>query len=62
MTLPEGDPMRLPHLLGADWESFRWFDSAQERDTELAEMQAKHPYYRVGDFASVVYSKVNHDE
>ena len=62
MTLPEGDPMRLPHLLGENWETFRWYESEQERDSVLADMQAKHPYYRTGDFASLVYYKAERDD
>ena len=54
--------MREPHLLGDDWESFRWYDSQQERDQVLAEMQSKHPYYRIGDFASLNYARVERDE
>ena len=32
ITLPEDDPMRAEHLLGPDWEGFRWYDTAEERD------------------------------
>lgn len=59
MTLPEGDPMRQPHLLGQDWESFRWYDSAGERDEALNDMQRRVPYYRVGDTPSMVLSKID---
>ena len=62
MTLPEGDPMRAAHLLGEDWESFRWYDSQQERDQALADLQSKHPYYRIGDFASLNCTPVERDE
>ena len=62
MTLPEGDPMRASHLLGDDWESFRWYASQQERDQVLVDMQSKHPHYRIGDFASLNYACVERDE
>lgn len=58
ITLPPGDPLRAPHLLGPDWESFRWFETAEERDRALAEMQAQLEYYRAGDLPSQVLSKV----
>ncbi len=58
ITLPRGDPMRAPHLLGPDWESYRWFETAEERDRALAEMQAQPGYYRAGDVPSQVLSKV----
>lgn len=53
MTLPEGDPMRAAHLLGSDWESVRWYPNKEARDQALRAMQRKHPYYRIGDRASV---------
>lgn len=58
MTLPPGDPMRAAHLLGDDWEAYRWFVTASARDQALNELQAKHPYYRVGDYPSLVLSPV----
>jgi hypothetical protein len=58
ITLPQGDPMRAPHLLGPDWESYRWFETAEERDRALADMQAQLEYYRAGDLPSQVLSKV----
>jgi hypothetical protein len=35
MTLPSADPMRAAHLLGPDWEAFRWYGSAIDRDAAL---------------------------
>ena len=32
VTLPEGDPMAQPHLLGDEWSGTRWFATAEERD------------------------------
>jgi hypothetical protein len=57
-TLPEGDPMRSAHLLGADWEWSRWYASEAERDRVFQEMLKKHPHYRIGDHPTQVLSKV----
>ena len=58
MTLPEGDPMRLPHLLGADWESARWYDTEAERDKAFQEMNRRVPFYRIGDHPSLIMTKI----
>jgi len=50
--------MRSPHLLGTDWEGYRWFDSESDRDRAFEEM-LRHPrYYRKGDIATQVLAKV----
>lgn len=53
MTLPEDDPRRGEHLLGPDWEAYRWFATAEERDRRLADMRQQHPYYQRGERPSV---------
>ena len=58
ITLPPGNPLRAPHLLGADWESYRWFDTKAERDAAYAGMLQPLQYYRAGDTASQVLEKV----
>jgi hypothetical protein len=58
ITLPEGDPMRAPHLLGEGWEQFRWYDSADARDRSFEDMQRQLPNYRKGDVISQVLEKV----
>ncbi len=58
MTLPPGDPMRAAHLLGDDWETYKWFATPAERDQAIAELRTKHPYYRVGDYPSLVLAPV----
>jgi hypothetical protein len=58
ITLPEGDPMRAPHLLGDGWEQYRWYESAEDRDRAFEEMQNPPPYYRQGDVISQVLEKV----
>lgn len=57
-TLPPDDPMTAPHLLGPDWEAFRWFDTEAERDAFLADYSREHLYSRPGDTPSVIYAKV----
>lgn len=58
VTMPPADTMRAPHLLGEDWEYFRWFDTTDERDDAFREMNRRVEYYRNGDFPSQVLSKV----
>jgi hypothetical protein len=58
MTMPDDDPMRAPHLLGPNWESYKWFESQKQRDETFAGMRREHLYSRRGDVASVVPEKV----
>jgi hypothetical protein len=58
ITLPPGNPLRVPHLLGTDWESCHWFDTEAERDRAYARMLEPLQYYRAGDTASQVLEKV----
>ena len=50
--------MRLPHLVGEDWESNHWYDTEQERDDALAAMSRQLPYYREGDNVAQVFTKI----
>ena len=58
VTLPDGDTMRSQHLLGSDWEGYRWFDSEADRDRAFDEMLSHPLYYRKGDIATQVLTKV----
>jgi len=58
ITLPEGDPMRAPHLLGPDWEATRWFESEEERAAWIEEAQHEHLYSRRGDIPTQRYEKI----
>lgn len=58
ITLPEDDPFRAAHLLGESFETFRWFDTEQERDRIYDEMTTLPPYYRDGDKPNQVLAKV----
>ncbi len=49
ITLPEDDPRRAPHLLGPDWEAYRWYATPEERDQAMKDMLREHPYSRRGD-------------
>ncbi|MCP1672937.1 hypothetical protein J2T57_000029 [Natronocella acetinitrilica] len=48
-TLTEGNPMAAEHLLGRNWEAYRWYATAAERDEVMADMLAEHPWSRPGD-------------
>ncbi len=58
VTMPGGDTMAAPHLLGDDWQTVRWFDSEEERDEAMADMERQPPYYRRGDSPTVRLEKV----
>ncbi|MCB1755386.1 MAG: hypothetical protein KDJ38_07680 [Gammaproteobacteria bacterium] len=59
ITMPEDDTMSMAHLLGKDWESFRWFETAALRDRIYNEMSTTPRNYRIGDRASVLLEKIN---
>lgn len=59
LTLPPEDPMRAPHLLGDDWEAFRWYATPAERDAAFALLGRENLYYRPGDRQSVVIEKLD---
>ena len=61
ITLPENDPMRAPHLLGPDWEAYKWYEDEYERDFAFEEMQEKMIYYREGDYPSRILRKVERE-
>ncbi len=59
VTLPEGDPMSEPHLLGDEWSGARWYATAAERDAALAGMRKQPAYYRKGDTPSIELTVIN---
>lgn len=61
ITLPPGDPMAAPHLLGEGWEGFRWYATEAARDEAMSEMRRQPVYYRKGDAPSQILSKVERD-
>lgn len=58
VTLTENNPMRLPHLLGEDWASTRWYETEQQRDAALIDMSRRLPNYREGDDPAQVLTKI----
>jgi len=56
VSLPAGDTFR--QLLGADWERFHWFATAQARDRALEDMASEHLYSRRGDRPRMVFEPV----
>ncbi len=57
-TLPPGDTRAAPHLLGGNWQAFRWYDSEAERDRAYEELTRPLEYYRRGDNLSQIVTKV----
>jgi hypothetical protein len=62
ITLPEESTMRAPHLLGPDWEYFRWFDTEAARERALADMARDLPNYRKGDRVAQVLERVERED
>lgn len=58
ITLTEDNPMRAPHLLGDDWEAYRWYDDPETRDRAMRDMGARLPNYRLGDAPSQIVEPV----
>ena len=56
VSLPAGDT--FTRLIGADWERFHWFDTAEERDRALRDMASEHLYSRRGDRPRLVFEAV----
>lgn len=62
ITLPTGDPMALPHLIGPDWSAQRWYDSEAERDQAFELMQQEHLFSRRGDRPSQQLERISAEE
>ncbi|MCC6209276.1 MAG: hypothetical protein IT488_14165 [Gammaproteobacteria bacterium] len=58
ITLPPGDTLNAAHLLGSDWEYYRWYDSKADRDRAYEQMLDRPPYYRRDEDASQTVTKV----
>ena len=59
ITLPSGDTMSAPHLLGPNFEAFRWYESREARDDAFDAMLRHPDYYRSGDVPTQVLAKVD---
>lgn len=55
MTLPENNPLNAEHLLGADFNAERWFDTEAERTAFLKSYQTPFIFYRKSDTATLHY-------
>ena len=58
VTIPESSTMAKPHLLGENWESFRWYETEAERDQAYQEMASQPFNYRTGDTIQQILEKV----
>jgi hypothetical protein len=61
ITLPPEDFLNAPHLLGCDWQGYRWFDDEQERDRRFDEMRALPRYYQRDELPLQLLAKVEKD-
>ena len=59
VSLPGNDTLSMEHLLGKDWESVRWFESAEKRDRIYQQMKETPRNYRIGDHATILLEKIN---
>ena len=50
--------MSMPHLLGEDWESVRWFDTEADRESAIVDLSRQLPNYRKGDEIAQVFSRI----
>ncbi len=58
ITIPSNSTMTKAHLLGKDWESFRWYSSEEARDRAFEQMQEQPYNYRKGDTIQQILEKV----
>jgi len=58
ITLPESSTLLKSHLLGENWESFRWYKTPEERDAAYEDMQRQPSNYRQGDTIQQILNKV----
>ena len=58
ITLPTDSTLNKSHLLGENWESYRWFSTIEHRDKIYREMQRQPENYRIGDQIKHILEKV----
>ncbi len=58
ITIPDDSTMAKDHLLGKDWESYRWYSSAAARDHAYEEMMSQPFNYREGDTIQQILHKI----
>ena len=49
----------MDHLLGKNWEYFRWYKNPEERDHAYHEMSSQPSNYRKGDTIQQILHKVD---
>jgi hypothetical protein len=59
ITLHSNDTMRAPHLLGENWDAYRWYRTAEERDKAFEKIQRRPPYYQRGDNPNLILTKID---
>jgi hypothetical protein len=62
ITLPAEDFLNAPHLLGRNWEGYRWFDTAAERDRQFEQMQELPRNYQRDEMPLQILTKVERDD
>ncbi len=58
ITVPNDSTWRAPHLLGERWESYRWYETSEDRDRAFDEMSRPLSNYRRGDVPRQVLERV----
>ncbi|MFN4262521.1 MAG: hypothetical protein ACK4IT_02565 [Thioalkalivibrionaceae bacterium] len=61
IRLEDGSTLAMSHLLGDNFEAYRWFSTEQARDQALVEMQRHLPNYRDSDRVRERYERVERD-
>ncbi|WP_026287561.1 hypothetical protein [Thioalkalivibrio sp. ALJ24] len=61
IRMPEDATFRMPHLLGPDWEAFRWYETEEAREHAYAEITADLPIYRKGDRPAQIVERIERD-
>ena len=57
VSLPRGES--FARLLGADWERYHWYATAEERDAALEDMASEHRYSRRGDRPTLRFEAID---
>lgn len=57
VSLPRGES--FARLLGADWEHYHWYATADERDAALEDMASEHRYSRRGDRPTLRFEAID---
>ena len=61
IVLRDNNPMAAEHLLGPDWESYRWYHTEAERDAGYEDVIRRLPNYRKGDRPAEIVTKIERE-